>query len=171
MASNGVSRTLQIQVRSEPGEGDACERCGNGAGRDRPDGVLEPGDLDRVVLAEALELIRAVRGPECGETAAGNRRVQVVELREDRGHWVWLVEVACLRPVVQEREAEREVGGLRVHERLEQDVHDNVRVVQVGVELIPEARMRANRERKWRSLAASGWRGSQGSHIPDAVFT
>jgi hypothetical protein len=62
--------------------------------------------------------------------------VERLQLREERGQRVRLVERGGWWAVVEEREAEREVGRGRLRERLEEDIDDYIGVVQIGVELI-----------------------------------
>ena len=104
------------------------------------------GVTDRVVNqmltqmdgAEGLDGVGAVEGPEGGEAALLEERVELCEEREQLRERVGLFGGGWGRgALVEEGDAEVEVGEGGGGERFDEDVDHDVRVVEVGVELVP----------------------------------
>ena len=134
------ARTGEVEVGAEAVRADARERGGDGADGDLADGVLEADALDGVVVAERLDVVGAVEGPEGGEAALLEERVERGEHAELRRERVRLFRVRSSGgAVVEQGDAEVEVGEGGGGERFDEDVDHDVRVVEVGVELVPVA--------------------------------
>lgn len=136
--------TGQVEVRAEALAADARERRLDRAHRHVAHRVLEPDALDGVVVPQGLDLVRAVERPEAREAALLQERVQRREHGQELRERVGLVGVRAGagprgrgRPLVEEGDAEREVGEGRGGERFDEDVDHDVGVVEVGVELVP----------------------------------
>ena len=103
---------------------------------DIPDCILKPYALDGVVVAQRLSLVRAVKRPEGREAALLKEIMEAGEDREEGGEGIRLVRVCAWWAVVEERDAEIEVGEGQGREGLDEDVDDDVRVVKIWVELV-----------------------------------
>jgi len=59
--------------------------------------------------------------------------------REKDWQWVWFIQGCVDGPFIKQRYTEIEIGRRGRSKRLYENVYDYVRIVQFGVELIPEA--------------------------------
>ena len=133
-----TKHTREVEVRPQPLAADARERSLDGPDGNLPHCVLEADALDGVVVAETLDGVGAVEGPERGEAALLEERVELREEREQLRERVGLFGGGGRRgALVEEGDAEVEVGEGGGGERFDEDVDHDVRVVEVGVELVP----------------------------------
>ena len=138
MALKKTKRTREVEVRPQPLAADARERSLDGPDGNLPHCVLEADALDGVVVAETLDGVGAVERPEGGEAALLEERVELREEREQLRERVGLFGGGGRRgALVEEGDAEVEVGEGGGGERFDEDVDHDVRVVEVGVELVP----------------------------------
>ena len=102
-----------------------------------PDRIFKPYDLDRVVIAEALDVVGTVQGPERREAALLEEAVECSKRGEERGERVGLVLVRGVGgALVEEGDAEVEVGEGGGGECFDEDVDHYVWVVEVWVKLV-----------------------------------
>jgi hypothetical protein len=66
--------------------------------------------------------------------------VEICEIREEARERVRFVHVRIRRSIVQQCDREVEVGKWDRCESFHQDVNDNIRIIQIGIELISKKR-------------------------------
>lgn len=135
---------LQVEPALELGDLDITEAGGDGGGKLVPELLLKPlvrGEVARVLAQDARGVRRGgVQRPELGELARPHEVVQLLQERHRlQERLVLRVDVREDRArLTQKRKAQVEVRSVdRRGERLDQDVEDDVRVRELGVELVP----------------------------------
>jgi hypothetical protein len=101
-----------------------------------PDRIFEPGNLDGIVVAKALEFVREVGFPECREPASVEQILELLEEGKGRGERIGLVKLTGGCSLIQQGYTKVEIRLRGCSESLDEDVDHDVWIVKVGVELI-----------------------------------